>query len=172
MRRLLLLLTLLALGLGACGESDDGGDAEQAAPSTEEAEKPAEPKPPPCQKAGKALTSAVRSSLNIAGGGGIKRLNVVKLSDPPEAPLAGFKPGVYAVAGEFTGPGIDGTIGIWAASTEMVKTGGGLMIGADSVTRELNELGAAASGDSPAAQYAGEVADSDEGERARECAEG
>ena len=97
---------------------------------------------------------------------------MVKLSEPPEAPLAGYRSGVYAVAGEFTGPGIDRTVGIWAASPSMVKTGGGLIIRADSVTRKLSELGAAAERGSPAAEFAAEVAVSEEGEQARKCAEG
>jgi len=167
-RLLTLLLALVALSLAACGESDDSGGDSAAGPE----KKPAKPKAPPCKKASKALTRAVRPSLTIGGGGGIKRLNVVKLKDPPEAPIAGFKPGVYAVAGALTGGGVDGTVAIWAASPEMVNTGGGLMIGADSTTREFSELGAAASSDSPAADYAGQVADSDEGARARKCAEG
>ncbi len=54
----------------------------------------------------------------------------------------------------------------------MVRTGGGLIIGADSITRKYSELGAAASPTSPAAKYAGAIAESDAGKRALECARG
>ncbi len=172
MRRLVpVIVALIALSPVACGESDGGGDAEDAPAAPERAEKPAERKPPACKKAGQAQASSIRDSLTRRRGA-VRRLNVVKLSDPPEAPLAGYRSGVYAVAGEFTGPGIDRTVGIWAASPSMVKTGGGRIIRADSVTRELSELGAAPERGSPAAKYAAEVAVSEEGEHARKCAEG
>ena len=175
MRHLLLLLAALAaLGLAACGEeSDPGGDAAENPPQESESAQP-EPaeKKPTCQQARKVLVDALESSLTIGGGGGLKRVSVVKVEDPPDAPLAGYRRGVYAVAGEFTGEGMDGTIGIWAVSRDMVRTGGGLAIGADTVTREFSELGAAASGDSPAADYAEQIADSEAGQRAQECADG
>jgi hypothetical protein len=166
MRRLM-LLALLGVALVGCGDddSDDGGE-----PPTGTAESDVETKAAVCQNASKPLAKAIRSSLSIGGGGDVRRLRVVRLEDPPEAPLNGYRKGVYAVAGEFTGPGMDGTIGVWAASTDMVRTGGGLIIGADSVTREFSELGAAAADGSPAAEYAGEVAGSSEGETARKCA--
>jgi hypothetical protein len=117
------------------------------------------------------LVRAIRSSLTIHRGR-VKHVSVIRLSDPPEATASGYKDGVYAVAGKFTGPGTNGAVGVWAASTDMVKTGGGLILGADSVTRKFSEFGAAAAEGSPAADYAGEVASSDEGAQARKCAEG
>lgn len=161
-----LLVVVLAVGLLACGdEASSGGNASDEQQSAESAR-------PKCQKARKVLVRALASSLTITGGGGLKRVSVAKVQEPPEAPLAGFRKGVYAVAGQFTGAGIDGTMGIWAVSSEMVRTGGGLAIGADSVTRGFSDLGAAASIDSPAADYAREIADSQAGEQARGCAEG
>lgn len=175
------LIALLALSLAACGDDDEGGGASppdeppaaETAPLQAEEEPAAdEPAEPECERGRRVLVEALEASLTIQGGGGVRRVSVVEVEDPPDAPLAGFNAGVYAVAAEFTGPGLDGTVGVWAASRDMVRTGGGLIIGADSVTREFSELGAAASGDSPAAQYAGAIADSDAGQRARECAEG
>jgi hypothetical protein len=106
-----------------CGSDADGTGSEPAEeqPAAEKAE--AKPK---CKRARKALTEALASSLTIQGDGGVKRIKVVKVPDPPPAPLRGFEPGVYIVAGKLTGPGMDGTIGTWAVSKSMVNTGGGL----------------------------------------------
>lgn len=178
---LAVLIALFALSLAACGDDDKGGGdpppeeppaAETALPPAEEEPAAEEPPEPECERGRRVLVEALESSLTIQGDGGLRRVSVAEVEDPPGAPLAGFNDGVYAVAAEFTGPGLDGTTGIWAASRDMVRTGGGLIIGADSVTREFSDFGAAASADSPAAEYAGEIADSDAGERARECAEG
>jgi hypothetical protein len=171
MRRFLvgLLSVAAVLCAAACGDTDGDAAGTTAAPA--KAGEAADTQPS-CKRARKVLVAALESSLTINGGGGLKRVSIVRVDDSSDAPLPGFQRGVYAVAGEFTGPGMDGTIGIWAVSRDMVRTGGGLAIGADSVTREFSDLGAAAAAGSPAADYAAEVADSAAGQEARRCAEG
>ena len=162
MRRL--LLVALVLSAAACGddESDESADTRPPAEKQEAPEKKL-----PCKKADKEFVATLKSSLTTVGGGGLKRVSVVKLDSPPE----GFgRGGAFAVAAELTGEGMEGTTGIWAANGS--KPGDGLIIGADSVTREFSEFGAAARPGSPAADYAAEVAESEAGQRAIECAEG
>ncbi len=152
-RLTLVLLALCASFLAACGD-EKGGEKQETA------------KKLPCEKADAAFVSTLKSSLTIEGEGGLQRVRVVKLDPPP----AGFgRDGTFAVAAQLTGPGVEGTTGIWVANA---SPGNGLIIGADSVTREFSEFGAAASSDSPAADYASQVADSEAGQRAVECAEG
>lgn len=159
---------MATLGLAACGGDGGGGsDAQDTSASAETT-----PAKPSCEPARKALVAALKSSLTIGGGGGLRRVYVAP-ADAPDAPLAGFRRGVYAVAGQFTGPGMDGTIGIWAVSRGVVRgTGSGLVIGADSVTREFSDFGSAATAGSPAAENAAAVADSEAGQAVRRCAEG
>lgn len=93
-------------------------------------------------------------------------MSVVRVDPPPE----GFgRGGAFAVAAQLTGAGMEGTTAIWAANGS--KPGDGLILGADSVTREFSDFGAAAQPGSPAADYAAEVAESEAGQRAVECAE-
>lgn len=165
LRFLVGLLAVAALGLAACGSTDEeGSPATTAKPSASASAKPS------CERARKVLVAALKSSLTIDGGGGLKRVSVAQVDDSSDAPLRGFRRGTYAVAAELTGPGMDGTIGMWAVSRDMVRTGGGFAIGADTVTREFSELGAAAAIGSPAADFAAEVADSEAGQAARRCA--
>jgi hypothetical protein len=96
----------------------------------------------------------------------------VKVPDAPPAPLRGFRSGVYIVAGELTGPGMDGTTGTWAVSKEMVSTGGGLAFAVGSITREFSDLGAAASEGSPARDYTDELEATDAYDQAVNCVEG
>ena len=177
MRRIATVLAITTVAaVAGCGEDtgSDGGPSNQSPAASPTATEKAREKPatPACRKARRALVDALESSLTISGGGGLRRVSVVEVIDPPSAPLNGFVDGVYAVAAELTGQGMDGTVAVWAASRDMIETGGGLAFGADSVTREFSELGAAASGDSPAAVYAAQIADSEAGQQARACAEG
>ena len=169
-RRLLLIpCSLLLLGLlSACGESESSGGATTPV-TAQEATEP-EGGGSDCEAASTVLVEALNSSLTIAGGGTVTNVNVMEVTDPPPAPFRGYADGVYAVAAKFVGEGMDNTYGIWAASRDMVRTGGGLIIGADSVTREFSEFGAAARSGSPAAEYAGEIKSSDAGDQALDCA--
>ena len=73
---------------------------------------------------------------------------------------------------ELTGPGMDGTIGAWAVSKSMLRTGGGLAFALDAITREFSDLGAAANEGSPARAYTDELEATEAYERAVSCAEG
>ena len=152
-RLMLVLLALSASFLAACGD-EKGGEKQETA------------KKLPCEKADAAFVGALKSSLTIEGGGGLKRVRVVKVDPPP----AGFgRGGIFAVAAQLTGPGVEGTTGIWVANG---SPGNELIIGANSETREVSDFGGAANPDSPAADSATSVAESEVGQRAVECAEG
>jgi hypothetical protein len=116
----------------------------------------------------KMLSQALASSLTTTGGGGLRRAHVVKVPNPPPAPL---QSGVYIVAGELTGPGMDGTTGTWAVSKEMVSTGGGLAFAVSSITREFSDLGGAAQEGSPARDYTDELEATDAYDQAVTCTE-
>lgn len=168
----LVVLSIIGALTGGDESPAPSETAEQTAAPQDDEPQDDEPQDDGCQKPTRALRESLRSALNVEGRGGLKRISVVEVTDPPPAALAGYKAGVYAVAAEITGPGIgDGeVIGVWAVSRDMVRTGGGLAIGADTLTREFSELGAAARRGSPAADYAEAIANSDAGQRARDCA--
>lgn len=158
-------LAAVAVLAAGCGE-----ETSESAPSTETTAQVEQAPAPSCQRGGKALTAALRSSLRH--GVGMERASTVEFDGASDSPLVGFRRGTYAVAAKLTGPGMDGQVAVWAVSADMVRTGGGLAIGADSVTREFSELGSAAENGSPAADFAGSVADSEAGRRAVDCAGG
>jgi hypothetical protein len=152
-----------------CGDEGDSGQSADENPTPQE--EPAEPALE-CSKARRVLIEPLESSLTVEGGGGLKRVRVVEVEDPPDAPINGFKRGVYIVAGELTGPGMDGTIGTWAVSKSVLRTGGGLVMAVGSVTREFSDAGVDMDADSPVGNYLAELEDTDEYERAQACAEG
>jgi hypothetical protein len=178
-RRPVPLAIAAAAGIAACGGT---GSSQSGATSTATAQPPATQTTAPgtaaqplvCPKARKVLVAALRSSLRAeTGASGVKRVSVVAVNDPPKARVAGFRRGVSAVSAAFTGRGIKaGTVGVWAVSRDMLRTGHGRAIASDSVTREFSALGAGASSVSPAAAYALKIAQSAAGRRARGCAEG
>jgi hypothetical protein len=127
MRLLRLVFLAFAFALYGCGEATDSdGQADEGAPGSEQPDVAAEPTPA-CRNARRELVQSLESSLKIQGGGGLRRVRMVEVESPPEAPLRGFNDGVYIVAGEFTGSGMEGTLGTWAVSRDMVRTGGGLV---------------------------------------------
>jgi hypothetical protein len=156
---------VVAVALAGCGSSSDSGGTNTASTTGQAASKPA------CQPARKTLTASLESSLTASGGGKLRKVRVVKVTDAPSAPLAGFKAGVYVASGQLVAPGIEGETLSWAISNSMRTTGGGLALALDEVMREFSDLGAAAGPDSPARAYTDAVKGTDAYEQSRSCSE-
>lgn len=77
---------------------------------------------------------------------------------------------MYVIAAQLRADGIDGEVLSWVVSKKFVETGGGLAVGGDSVTREISDLGTAASDDSPTRDYTDTVMDSAQAKTTQACA--
>ena len=66
---------------------------------------------------------------------------------------------------------MNGTVGAWAVSKDMVQTGGGLAFALDATTREFSDLGAAANEGSPARDYTEQLEATDAYGTAVSCAD-
>jgi hypothetical protein len=171
MRRRLVLVIATAVGVAACGGSSGDSDSASTGATSAAATTATTTPAPACRKGGRALVAAIERSLIDRAR--IKRVTLLAVKDPPKPPTAAFGRGVYAVAAGFRGKGIQaGTVGFWAVTPGMVKTGRGRAIAADSVTREFSGLGAEVPLNSPASNYASAIAAAETGRAVRHCAEG
>jgi hypothetical protein len=171
MRRFLVGLTAVgaAVCLAACGGPGQGGGDTQTVPARLRDSASTKSPERSCEHATKVLVDVLKSSLTMAAGD-LRHVSMVPMGSS-DAPVPGWRHGIYVVAGQFTGRSADGAIGVWVVSSDMARTGGGFGSGADSVTRKFSELGADGSETSPVGAYATTVADSVAGRLARHCAE-
>lgn len=171
MRRLLMGLTAVgaAACLAACGSPEHDGGGTQTTPAQPGDSASTKPAKRSCEHATKVLVDALKSSLTMAAGD-LRHVSMVPV-ESSDAPIPGWRHGIYIVAGQFTGTSADGEIGVWVVSSDMARTGGGFGSGADSVTRKFSTLGADIASASPVGTYAAAVADSAAGRLARHCAE-
>ncbi len=156
MWRTWLACAVAALAVISCG----GEPAQQKAKETAD-----------CHKGPSTLKDALESSLRGVQDAELTGLQFVEVESPPDAVPGGFDHGLYVVSGLLQAPGVDGEPLTFAATEDMVTSGGGLAFAIDTVTRRFFKFGASAAEESSVRDYAKAIQDEPEYEQARKCAQ-
>ena len=116
--------------------------------------RPATPTPASrCQPAPAILLDSIAEGLTVDGGGGLRNGWTVRSNDYQQA---------YFVAAEITGPGMDGTVGIWVTTD---PSNPGLIFAVDTFAKEFSDWGDGGSTDAAFSQA------SDGAREAKACAQ-
>lgn len=144
MKRLLVTLSLIALMLAGCGSADPT-PAQPAVPTSAEPVEltatatpvpptatPVPPTPTPasrCQPAPAILLDSIAEGLTVNGGGDLSNGWTVRSDDYQQA---------YFVAAEITGPGMDGSVGLWVTNN---IDSPGLLYSVNGMAKEFSQWG-------------------------------
>lgn len=83
-----------------------------------------------CETVPTELAATIASTLTVEGGGGLGRTAAVR---------SGAHQDAYFVAAEITGPGMDGTQGVWFKTGALGEPG--MIFSVDNVAKEFSQLG-------------------------------